>query len=293
MSSRPVAFAVGLVVLFGAATLVGAAVPPIDDPEVAHDAHQEAADGGHSAHGSGGAAGEASELGGLAIAEGGYRLDLDETIVADASGELSFRVLDRHGESVTEFDRLHARRLHLIVVREDGTGFQHLHPKLDADGTWRVPLRLRAPGPYRVYADFSVGGSRHTLASSLLAPGVFRPRPFRPPSTVASTGPYRVELKSDAAPAGDETALTFAVEANGEPVRELEPYLGARGHLVALREGDLAYLHVHPREASASQPGNEVTFDALFPTPGRYQLYLQVKEGGAVRTTQFAIEVPR
>ena len=27
---------------------------------------------------------------------------------------------------------------------------------------------------------------------------------------------------------------------------DLQPYLAAYGHLVALRQGDLAYLHVHP-----------------------------------------------
>src|SRR5829696_8378139 len=65
-----------------------------------------------------------------------------------------------------------------------------------------------------------------------------------------------------------------------------EPYLGARGHLVALREGDLAYLHVHPS-------GNSVAFATGFPTAGRYRLYLQFKHDGRVHTAAFTCEVAR
>jgi Cu+-exporting ATPase len=44
---------------------------------------------------------------------------------------------------------------------------------------------------------------------------------------------------------GQEAELGFIVSKDGRPVHT-EPYLGAGGHLVALREGDLAFLHVHP-----------------------------------------------
>ena len=56
-----------------------------------------------------------------------------------------------------------------------------------------------------------------------------------------------------------------------------QPYLGARGHLVVLREGDLAYIHAHAEE-------DELAFDVPFPSEGRYRLYLQFKVGGAVET---------
>jgi len=66
----------------------------------------------------------------------------------------------------------------------------------------------------------------------------------------------------------------------------VEPYLGASGHLVALREGDLAFLHVHPE-------ADRLAFDAQFPSPGRYRLFLQIKTGGVVRTAAFTHEVSR
>ena len=61
---------------------------------------------------------------------------------------------------------------------------------------------------------------------------------------------------------------------------------GAGGHLVALREGDLAFLHVHPDEHA-----DDVAFEATFPTTGRYRLFLQFKHDGAVQTVAFTQEV--
>ena len=58
-------------------------------------------------------------------------------------------------------------------------------------------------------------------------------------------GRYRVRLDAGTPRAGRETELSFTVTRGGKPIRT-QPYLGAGGHLVALREGDLAYLHVHP-----------------------------------------------
>jgi hypothetical protein len=61
---------------------------------------------------------------------------------------------------------------------------------------------------------------------------------------------------------------------------QTEPYLGAGGHLVALREGDMAFLHVHPT-------GDGPSFGATFPTEGRYRLFLQFKHDGRVQTVAF------
>ena len=82
---------------------------------------------------------------------------------------------------------------------------------------------------------------------------------------------------------GKEEELRFAISLHGKPVT-VEPYLGAGGHLVALREGDLAYLHVHPED-------HGTTFMTEFPTPGRYGLFLQFKHDGKVHTAAFAQKV--
>ena len=94
-----------------------------------------------------------------------------------------------------------------------------------------------------------------------------------------------IRLNAGGVRAGREVGLDFSVTRDGRVV-ETEPYLGARGHLVALREGDLAFLHVHPDEDS-------LAFMAEFPSAGRYRLYLQFKHHGRVHTAEFTQQVTR
>jgi hypothetical protein len=88
--------------------------------------------------------------------------------------------------------------------------------------------------------------------------------------------------------------LVFRITRKGQVVLDLEPYLGALGHLVVLREGDLAYLHVHPVDVSGtadSASGGRITFHARFPSMGRYRLFLQLVHEGLVHTADFTSEV--
>jgi len=90
--------------------------------------------------------------------------------------------------------------------------------------------------------------------------------------------------------------LRATVSRNGQPVTALEPYLGAYGHLVALREGDLAYLHVHPEgaePAAGSLSGPDIEFMTSAPTSGRYLLFLDFQVAGQVHTAEFVLEAAR
>jgi|SRR5215211_274393 len=275
------AFAAALVVLFGIALFAGATIGPKRDGGSSSAMGSEA--GGHGMNQA--ATTTPDPVRGLAVSQDGLKLAL-LTVNLDRGrpGQLSFAILGSGGSPVRDFDVEHEKRMHLIVVRRDGTGFQHLHPKLASDGTWRAPLTLADAGSYRVFADFSRAGEAHTLAADLTVDGPADYRPLPEPATAADAGHgYRVEIDAPAVSAGSEAELRFAVTKDGEPVAP-EPYLGARGHLVALREGDLAYLHVHPDEDS-------LAFMSEFPTDGRYRLYLQFKHGGAVHTAEFTQDV--
>jgi hypothetical protein len=225
--------------------------------------------------------------GGLAVAEHGYRLELDETeLPVGERRELRFRIVDETGAPVTDFEVEHAKRLHLILVRRDLTGYQHLHPEMAADGTWSVPVTLGEPGPYRVYADFAAAGEDLTLGADLTAPGDYEPRSLPAPADAARTGGYEVRRV-----AGEDGMLEFRVSRDGRPVDDLQPYLGARGHLVVIREGDLAYLHVHPDE-EGDDP-SAIGFHAELPTAGGYRMFLQFRHRDEVRTVEFTEEVGR
>lgn len=288
---------VGLVL--GVAALAGAAISPDTETDSAGHADADAEAPGHDtagakAHGDEApAATEDDAAAGLAVAENGYRLVPEGVRLEPGRPErFEFRVLGPDGEPVREFEAEHEREMHLIVVRRDTAHYRHLHPTLGAGGTWRAKLQLPAAGVYRAYADFRIEGERRTLATALFAPGELRPEPLPAPSRAATADGYDVSLASGGLAAGEPAALTFQVSRRGEPVSDLQPYLGALGHLVALREGDLAYVHVHPEEESEGG-GDEIAFAAEFPTAGRYRLFLQFRHEGRVPTVDYTLEVPR
>jgi hypothetical protein len=253
----------------------------------------EAFDGEGAGHGGGHAE---------ATAPAGLSLDLRTREVARGRrAELAFRVLGGDGRPVRDFQVEHERRMHLIVVRRDLTGFQHLHPRIDASGTWRTPIEVGRGGAYRVFADFKRDGQARVLSGNLRVDGPATARSLPGPSSLARTaGGYRVRLVAGASRPGRASTLRFEVERGGRAVH-VEPYLGAGGHLVALREGDLAYLHTHPGAAGAGAHGEHageatpgrgdhddaVAFETEFPTAARYRLFFQFKHRGRVRTAQF------
>jgi hypothetical protein len=278
------AFALALAAVFGIATFAGATAGPDRSGESSTGMTTE---DGAEEHGMGTEATKADPVRGLAVADDGLKLVLDRPAFDQGrAAELRFSIRGADGEPVREYDVVHEKRMHLIVVRRDGSGFQHLHPELSSDGVWSVPLALPEPGSYRVFADFSHDGEAETLAADLAVDGEADYRALPAPTTSADTGDgYQVELDAADARAGSEAVLGFTVTRDGESVKP-EPYLGARGHLVALREGDLAYLHVHADEDS-------LAFMAEFPTERRYRLYLQFKHEGRVHTAAFTQDVLR
>jgi len=278
-------FAALLAAVAGVAALVGVAVGDrieIGSTSAGSAAHRE------EMAGSGGEDGAS----GLAIVSHGEYLAVF-TSTQFSRGEtdrISFRVLDAEGAPVTDMDEHGGVRMHLIVVRRDFEGYQHLHPTLGADGSWQTDLTLPEAGVYRAFADFERDGEKVVLGTDLFAAGEFDPTPLPPPSSVGTVDGYDVGMLASAG-AGVEGEVAFSIVRDGVPA-ELEPYLGANGHLVALREGDLAYLHVHPVEDEDGAPG-QVLFGATFPTPGAYRLFLQFQEDGRVHTVPFTLEVGR
>jgi hypothetical protein len=269
-------FAAGLALVFGAAAAVGAAVHPGRPAASCDPAH-----GGMGGH----------EAFGLSLTQGDTTI-APATFAAAAGRQqpLRFRVLGGDGRPLRSGYQVEAqRRLHVIVVRRDLTGYQHLHPTMSADGTWVVPLKVAEAGAYRVFADFQRNCQKHVLAADLLAPGSFQPQALPAPARTASAGGYDVRLESPVLRAGHGAQLGFTVTRGGRPVRAIQPYLGARGHLVALRQGDLAYLHAHPEEHADA--ANAIPFAAEFLSAGSYRLFLQFRINGAVHTAGFTVKV--
>ena len=232
-----------------------------------------------------------SRASGLSSVAGGYTFaPVRTTLPERKQTDFRFRILDSSGRATHAFDVDGGVRLHLIVVRRDFVGYQHVHPKPQADGSWSVPLTLADPGTYRAYADFEVGGTKTVLGHDLFVAGAFTPVPLPAVRSAVRADGFEISLVHDALRANRETKLHFVVSRNGKPVPSFDNYVGHRGHLVALRDGDLSYSHVHPEPDAKT---GEIVFHTELPSAGSYRLFLQFKVDGVVHTAPFTVEVAR
>ena len=280
--------------VFGTVVLVADLVSAGDDRMGHGDMQAERMQGGHEeADARHGETTAPEPVRGLTASADGLSLQLATTHLSPGEpGSVRFQIVGRDGGAVRDFDVEHDKRLHLILARRDLTGFQHLHPRMAADGTWVAPVTIAEPGDYRLFADFKHDGKNQTLARNLSVTGTADYQPLPAPSTSATTDSgYGVELDARSTGANDPAKLAFRVTRDGRPV-PVQDYLGAKGHLVALRAADLAYLHTHPAETDGhrgtqAQAAGEVSFETEFPSRGRYRLFLQFKYEGEVHTAAF------
>jgi hypothetical protein len=258
--TRLAAFAVALAAVLGAGAGIGAAIGPDVD---AAEAEAPAPEGE-----------------GVVSALEGYRMIPTSTRLAAEGGTFEFLIAAPDGDPELAFTELHERDLHLIVASQELSTFHHVHPALAADGTWSVELPALPAGSYRAIADFQVAdGPRLALGTDLSVAGEYEPAAVEPPSRIADVDGYEVTLEAEPGDGGN-VDVTLTVRRDGAVV-ELEPYLGAMGHLVALRSGDLAYAHVHAADGR---------FEATLPSAGRYGLFFDFKHDGTVRTAAFTFD---
>ena len=269
-STRLAGFGVALVAILGVGAGVGAAIGP-DVPTTEAEAPAPIGQG-------------------VVAASEGYRFIPASTALDSDGGTFEFAIEDQNDRAVEAFTPIHEKKLHLIVVNRELTDFHHVHPRLADDGTWSIDLPALDAGSYRAIADFQVEdgprlalGNRPAPSPAATSPPPSTSRPGRPTPTAT-----RSALATERSDEGEVTA-ELVVRRNGKPVTDLQDYLGAKGHLVALRSGDIAYAHVHPVEDEDTPPG-VVTFDAELTSAGRYGLFFDFKHNGTVHTASFTFD---
>jgi hypothetical protein len=212
-----------------------------------------------------------------------FRLELSAEPKKPKAGQpvaLSLVVRDRDTGSVREFDRMHERLLHLVMVRRDLQHFRHEHPAMDADGTFRLSYTFPAGGDYRLFADVAPKGAGGQILSahlSVAGSNVTAEEAAPADTTVDVVSP------TGALPVRKTAPIEFRVRdaRSGERPVDLEPYLGVAGHLMLLHEDAATFVHCHPGDDGA------LRFLARFPKPGIYRGWLQVQRAGTVRTFAF------
>jgi hypothetical protein len=251
------AFAFVLAGSFGTAYAIGEALP------------------GHS-HGDASHAHEGSDMSGAPLPAGDRSGDYWLVPGMAHHGSAMFH-LETSAGPVTQFDETHGALLHTILVRPDLSDFRHVHPTIDADGAWEITVE---PGPWHVvFESLPRGAAEPVVVATDLADGVTVESVALPaPDDSVDVAGLRVER------AGFEFAVTAT---DGSPAQGLEPYLGQPAHLVAIRQGDLAYAHLHPQGAT---PGTFM-FGGGLSEAGTYRLFLQFGHSGDVLTVPFTVEI--
>ena len=214
------------------------------------------------------------------------------------------------GARVRDFVLNHEKLFHLFIVSADMNEYQHIHPELDPDGSFTVETLLPRAGLYKLHSDFfPSGGTLQVLHGELATSGYRAPRRggvraalTADTSFVKTIDGMKISLGWGGAELvpGAFVRLKYQLTdaRTGEPVRDLEPYLGAWGHTLILDADQSDYLHSHPIETlpegverARLRGGPEVEFGAMFPEAGLYRIWTQFQRGGRVSTVSFTVEV--
>ncbi|OBZ13673.1 hypothetical protein [Bacillus sp. FJAT-26390] len=269
----------------------------------------EAAASGHSGHAANAAknapgndaAENHSEHGGKAenanSSEADVKLEWQYSPATPKTGEettIELLLTDTAGVPIEKYDVNHEKLMHLIVVSEDLSTFNHIHPDYKGKGKFEVTTAFPKGGSYKLYADFIPTGSAQMTVTSLLK--VDGKQQAAQPLVKDATLTKEVDgvsasLDISTLKSGQEADLIFTLNdaKTKKPITDLEPYLGAIGHVVILSENLNRYLHVHPKDGNESGPTAE--FSTSFPEPGMYKIWGQFQRGGKSFIVPFTVEI--
>ena len=211
---------------------------------------------------------------------------------AGSPTKLVLQIQDDDGTPIKKFDVLHEKLVHLIVVREGLDEFAHLHPEVDASGMITIEFAFPKSGKYRLFADHQPKGKSPGLAAGELAvSGDDEPAAALVPNTSNEVAVGEIKAHVAIKSGDQETAVRFhLVDADGKAVGDLQPYLGAMGHLVIISADGREYVHAHPLSEAKTAPEGAVEFAAHFPKAGIYKVWGQFQRDGSVFTVPFVME---
>jgi hypothetical protein len=215
-------------------------------------------------------------------------------VKANEETELTIQISGKDGTSVNEFDVNHEKLLHLIVVNHDLSFFNHIHPEFKGDGKFTVKTSFPTGGEYKVFADFiPTGGSNTTLSEWVKVEGNEGEHAAITADSklVKEVDGKEIELALSGTKPKEDVTLTFNIRdaKTKEGIDNLEPYLGAVGHVVILSDDANQYLHVHPIDEKATGP--KAQFATSFPQSGTYKIWGQFQHNGEVFTVPFVVDV--
>ncbi len=217
---------------------------------------------------------------------------------------LTFAIREaRQTQVVRNFQLVHEKLMHLIVVSDDLSYFSHEHPQIGQDGRFRLNWTFPRSGRYLLFADFTPGdGLNQILRTQVTVGGA---KPVTLPILVAdktlskAVNGYTVSLKPSAPlVAGKSSLMTYTITRDGQPITDMEPYLGAMGHMMAINANGRDVVHTHTvseggavSSAMATQSGPSFTYELTPPAPGLTKIWAQFQRRGRVITVPFTFQI--
>lgn len=225
------------------------------------------------------------------------RLTAPKNITPNTPVPLMIDIQDPAGKAIESFDNFQEKLMHLIVVSDDLQFFSHLHPTYKENGRFKVSARFPQAGGYTLFSDYQPTGQTEQI--SVLKTQVTGNSPAAPVIDLNRTKSFtdtkvNLALSEATVKAGKEVTLMFNLQdtSNNQPIPDLQPYLGERGHLVILRQTSSLtaddYVHAH---ALKDTPSGQVHFMTSFPQPGKYKLWGQFNRNGRIVTADFWVNV--
>ncbi len=230
---------------------------------------------------------------------------------AGKAGMLSFTPKIKGNESaLVPLDLVHERKMHLILVNDDLTWFDHLHPEYQANGSYDLTVMskqdyvskgqsginlttLPSGGKYLAFADFQpTGGLNQVHKTEIEVAGAKNKAsaPATAPRMKTRTDGYEVTLDAHdgSLVSGHPTHVHVEISKDGKPVMPdaIENYLGAKAHAILIEQTTKEFLHVHPESA-----GDVLEMSTTFAKAGLYRCWIQFQTAGKVHTADFVIKV--
>lgn len=216
-------------------------------------------------------------------------------------------------EPVREFELVHERLLHFIMTTKDMAWFEHQHPVRGDDGIFRLTWTFPRPGDYRLYADFTPadGDNQVKQLPFSVGGGTGSTYPLLPDTRLKKeVGDLRFELQvRPGLPLRMEkpALLTYTIrDRRGRLVTDIQPYIGAMGHLLAISQDGKEVVHSHALQTTSqsmevgrphvtpallSEHGPVFSFMPTLPTGGLYKIWAQFMHGNRVYTVPFTFQV--
>ncbi len=249
-----------------------------------------------------------------------YKVELISDVTKLKPNEVShitYKIKNDKEETLKNFQIGHEKLMHLVVVREDLQYFQHVHPVFDSDTSqFKADISFITDGSYKLYADFTpakfADNSKEKAFTAAVDVNVGNIKKYKPVSQKVSTeklevGEYGVkyELPSELK-AKKELTYSLTIDKKGEPVTNLENYLGALGHSVVINTKSMQYIHTHAGkmkseehnpehsdhgEKEEGKTGPTINFSTTFPEAGTYKIFTEFKHDEKVMIAEYVVEV--